>query len=95
MTPILLLMLLLGSTQITMLHVGSFMKVAVIANVIALPVVYWLMKEWLNGFEYRIDPGASIFLATAGISFLLVGVSAGYSSLRAGKMNPLDVIKIQ
>lgn len=81
------------STQITILHIGSFMKVALVANVIALPVAYWLMNEWLNGFEYRTDPSALIFFATTGISFLLVVISAGYSSLRAANMNPVDVIK--
>jgi putative ABC transport system permease protein len=83
------------STQITILHVGSFMKVALVANIIALPAAYWLMKEWLNGFEYHADPSVMIFLATAAILFLLVAIAAGYSSLRAGIMNPADVIKIE
>ena len=81
--------------KITILHLGSFMTVALVANVIALPVAYWLMQEWLNGFEYRTYPSALIFLATTGISFLLVVISAGYSSLRAANMNPVDVIKNQ
>ena len=87
----------LGATarQITLLHVGSFMKIALFANVIALPIGYWLTKEWLAGFAYRTNFTGMIFIAVTAISFLLVIISAGYSSLRAGKMNPVDVIKIQ
>ncbi|MCW5911165.1 MAG: ABC transporter permease [Cyclobacteriaceae bacterium] len=87
----------LGATsrQITLLHVGGFMKIVLVANVIALPIAYWLMKEWLVGFAYRTNLGGIIFITVTAISFLLVIVSAGYSSLRAGKMNPVDVIKIQ
>jgi putative ABC transport system permease protein len=83
------------SRQITLLHVGSFMKIALFANVIALPIAYWLMKEWLAGFAYRINFGSVMFIVIAAILFLLVISSTGYSSLRAGKMNPVDVIKTQ
>lgn len=87
----------LGATsrQITLLHVGSFMKIVLFANIISLPIAYWLMKEWLAGFAYRTNAGGLIFIAVTAISFLLVIISAGYSSVRAGKMNPVDVIKIQ
>jgi len=82
-----------STSQIILLHVGSFMKIALIANVIALPVAYWLVKEWLDGFAYRTQLGGIVFLLAAAVSFLLVIASAGYPSLRAGKMNPVDVIK--
>lgn len=87
----------LGATarQISLLHVGSFVKIALFANVIALPIAYWLTKEWLAGFAYRTNLDGMIFMGVIVISFLLVIISAGYSSLRAGKMNPVDVIKIQ
>lgn len=83
------------STQIATLHVNHFMKIALLANLIALPIVYWLMQEWLNGFAYRTQLSGIVFLAVTIISFVLVIVSAGYSSLKAGKMNPVEVIKIQ
>lgn len=86
----------LGATsrQITLLHVGSFMRIVLFANVVSLPIAYWLMNEWLAGFAYRTNAGVLLFVAVTAISFLLVIISAGYSSVRAGKMNPVDVIKI-
>ncbi len=87
----------LGATanQITVLHVSHFMKIALVANVIALPIAYWSMKEWLNEFAYRAELGSALFFLVATISFLLVIISSGYSSWKAGKMNPIDVIKME
>ena len=81
--------------QIASLHIGYFVKIVLIANIIALPIAYWLMKEWLDGFAYRTEPSGLVFLAVMCISFLLVIISGGYSAWKAGRMNPVDVIKIQ
>lgn len=88
---------ILGATasQITFLHVSHFMKIALLANVIALPIAYWLMKEWLNEFAYRTDVSATLFLAVGMLSFLLVLISAGYSSWKSGRMNPIEIIKAE
>ena len=85
----------LGATvrQITFLHVGYFFRIALVANAIALPIAWWLMKAWLSAFAYRTELDAIVFLSVMIISFLLVILSAGYSSWRAGVMNPVDVIK--
>ena len=87
----------LGATvrQIVLLHMGHFMKIALLANVIALPIAYWMTKEWLDGFAYRTQLNGIEFLGVMFISFLLVIISAGHSSLKAGRMNPIDVIKMQ
>ncbi|HTJ50510.1 MAG TPA: ABC transporter permease [Cyclobacteriaceae bacterium] len=81
--------------QIMVLHIWHFIKVALLSNIISIPITYWLMKEWLNGFAYRTELSVFIFLSVMGISFLLVILSGGYSAWKAGRMNPVDVIKIQ
>lgn len=85
----------LGATvrQIAFLHVGHFMRIAIIANLIALPLAFWMMQLWLSEFAYRVQLNAILFVGVMMLSFLLVVISAGYSSWRAGAMNPIDVIK--
>lgn len=87
----------LGATanQITFLHVSHFMKIALLANTIALPIAYWSMKEWLNEFAYRTDVSVTLFLTVVMLSFFLVLISAGYSSWKSGRMNPVEVIKAE
>ena len=81
--------------KIAILHVGDFMRIVFIANLIALPVAWWLMKEWLKEFAYRTELSGMVFVSVVIISFLLVILSSGYSSWKAGNMNPVDVIKSQ
>lgn len=79
--------------QIAVLHVGYFLKIVIVANIIALPVAYWVMEKWLSGFAYRTNFNSIIFLLALCISCTLIIISAGYSALKAGKLNPVDVIK--
>jgi putative ABC transport system permease protein len=81
--------------QIAFLHINHFLRIAILANIIALPIAYWLMKSWLEGFAYRAALSASVFLSVSFILFLLVIGSAGYSAWKAGRMNPVDVIKME
>ncbi len=84
-----------STAQISFLHMGRFMRIALLANLVALPTSYWMMSEWLETFAYRTALNGYLFLEVACISIGLVIVSAGYSSWRAGRMNPVDVIKAQ
>lgn len=87
----------LGATvqQIATLHVFYFLKIVLVANLMALPLAYWLMNQWLDDFAYRTEPGNFIFPGVMLASFFLVIVSGGYSAWRAGQMNPVDVIKME
>ncbi len=81
--------------QIATLHLGYFLKLAMIANLVALPLSYLLIKEWLDTFAYRVGLAYYPFLLVALASFVLVIIAGGYSAWKAGRMNPVDVIKIQ
>ncbi len=81
--------------QIGWLHVSYFLKIVLLANVVALPLAYMLVERWLSDFAYRTDISALIFLSVFGISCLLIIISGGYSAWKAGSLNPVDVIKAQ
>ena len=81
--------------QIASLHVLYFVRIVFVANLIGLPIAYWLMGQWLNDFAYRTEISGIVFLAVMCISFFLVFLSGGYSAWKAGRMNPVDVIKVQ
>ncbi|HLT74722.1 MAG TPA: FtsX-like permease family protein, partial [Ohtaekwangia sp.] len=85
----------LGATskQISVLHTGKFVKIALIANVVAIPGAWIASEQWLEQFAYKTEVSGFLFVAVTGISLFLVILSAGYSSWKAGVMNPVDVIK--
>jgi ABC-type lipoprotein release transport system permease subunit len=84
-----------SSGQIAFLHVSHFLQIAFAANVIALPIAFYVTKMWLEEFAYRTGLNGLLFIAVAMVSLLLIIISAGYSSWRAGSMNPVDVIKME
>lgn len=85
----------LGATgaSIAGIQLRHFLNIALIANVIALPVSYWIMQSWLSEFAYRVDLNIFWFVAISIISFSIVIISAGYSSWKSSHVNPVDIIK--
>lgn len=81
-------------TQISMLHINYFVRVALIACAIALPVAFILVGEWLNTFAYRVELDYVPFLLVMLASVMVVVLLASYSAWKSGRMNPVDVIKL-
>jgi putative ABC transport system permease protein len=73
----------------------DFSKPVLIANLVAWPVAFFLMRDWLNGFERRIDLNPLIF-ATAGFLALLVAwLTVGSHALRAARENPIRALRYE
>lgn len=84
-----------SSSQILRLQITYFLKVGFIANLLALPLAYWLMQEWLDHFAYRQELNIFIFITVTAGSFLLGVASSGYPAFNAAKTNPVDIIRAQ
>ena len=59
--------------DIVRLLAWQFSKPVIIANLIAWPVAWWVMRDWLNGFDARIDLGPAPFLV-AGLIALAIAI---------------------
>lgn len=82
-----------SAAQITLLHVGKFVGVAILANLIALPFAWFLGHQWLEQFAYKAEVSSASFLLVALLSVFLVVISAGYSAWASGRINPAEIIK--
>ena len=79
--------------QIVMLFCKDFAKWIGVAVVIACPVIYYVMGDWLQGFAYRIDLGVSPFLLGACLTLAIALGTVGYQAFRAGMSNPVDTLR--
>ncbi|MEO1258196.1 MAG: ABC transporter permease [Bacteroidota bacterium] len=71
----------------------DFIKLVLIALVIATPLAIWGMNQWLQDFVYRIQVSWWVF-AVAGLSAVLIAVlSVSYQSIRAALSNPVDSLR--
>jgi len=79
--------------SIVMLLFKDFLKLVVIAFVIASPVAWYFMSQWLERFAYRTDIQLWIFGLTA---FLAVGIAfatVSFQSVKAALMNPVKSLR--
>jgi ABC-type antimicrobial peptide transport system permease subunit len=73
----------------------EYFKLIMIGFVIAAPLSWLVMNEWLNGFEYKITIGAGMFLASLAITLLVALLTVGYKSLKAAIMNPVNSLRYE
>lgn len=85
----------LGSSVTGIIALLSFdyIKLILIAIVIATPIGWWAMNKWLEDFAYRIDVQWWMLLS-AGIATIIVALlSVSYQAWKAAKANPADSLR--
>jgi putative ABC transport system permease protein len=80
-------------TGITVLISGDFIKLVLIALVIATPVAWFSMDSWLQGFDYRIHITGSVFLLAGLLAIGIALLTVGYQSIRAALSNPVKSLR--
>jgi putative ABC transport system permease protein len=63
------------------------------AFLIAAPVAYYMMNDWLNHFVYRVSIGISVFAAAVVVSILIAWLTVGYKAIRAALANPVLALR--
>jgi putative ABC transport system permease protein len=72
----------------------EYIKLIIISFLIAVPLGYYGMNKWLEGFAYKIDPGVGVFLISGAISFLIAWLTISFESFRAASKNPVDTFRV-
>jgi ABC-type antimicrobial peptide transport system permease subunit len=87
----------LGATVLDILTLFSkeFAALILIAFVVAAPVAYLAMNNWLENFAYRINVGVGVFAATIAATFIIAGVTVGYRAVKAALANPVKALRYE
>ena len=71
----------------------DFLKLVIISCLAAFPVAFWIMHNWLRGYEYRITIQWWIF-ALAGLAAVLIAViTVSFQAMKAALMNPVNTLR--
>ena len=73
----------------------DFIKLVMIAFIIAIPLGYYVMTRWLENFEYKIELGYAVFIMAGLISFLIAWFTIGFESIRAALGNPVKALRTE
>lgn len=71
---------------------GQFVGISILSMVLALPLSYLAMQQWLQGFAFPVSISWTIFLFAAVISIVITLVSVGSQSLKVAKANPVKYL---
>ena len=80
---------------ITRLMSGDFLKLVVISCLIAFPIAWWLMNNWLNSYAYRIKISWWIFLVAGFISILISLITISFQAIKAAYANPIKSLRTE
>jgi putative ABC transport system permease protein len=71
----------------------EFLKLVGIAFVLAVPIAFIVMRQWLNGFAYRIELGPSLFVAAGLVALAIALVTVAGQALRAATADPTQALR--
>ncbi len=71
----------------------DFLKLVVIATLIALPIAWWAMERWLQGFAYRVSISWMEFALTCVIAIVIAFVTVSVQVIKAALANPVDSLR--
>ena len=87
----------LGASAGNIIYLFSkeFTFLIIVAFVLASPIAYYLMQNWLDKFAYRINLSSGIFLITITTSLLVAWFAVGYRAIRAANANPVKSLRYE
>lgn len=73
----------------------EFFILLLVAFLISAPTAWWLMKNWLQDFEFRVPISPWIFIASIVVSIIVAAITVGYRSMRAAVTNPIKSLRTE
>jgi len=82
-------------SQVTTLLSRDFVKLVLIAFVIASPIAWWAMNKWLQDFAYRITISVWVFLWAGLAVFIIALATISFQAIKAALANPAESLRTE
>jgi putative ABC transport system permease protein len=73
----------------------DFMKPVLIAVLIAFPLSWWAMNQWLDDFAFRVNIGSAVFLIAGGVTLLITVLTISFHAIKAASISPVKSLKTE
>ena len=84
-----------STPHLVMLLSREFIFLVLLANLIAWPIAYYLMRDWLSGFAYQTDLNVLPFVASAIMALIIAFGTVSLQAIRAARSNPIDALRYE
>jgi len=81
--------------EIVILLSKEFTKWVMLANIIAWPVAYYIMNNWLQDFAYRINLSWTVFIISGLLALIIALATVSYQAIKAAIANPVESLKYE
>ncbi|OJY92131.1 MAG: cell division protein FtsX [Sphingobacteriales bacterium 40-81] len=82
-------------SQVMQMLSKEFLKLVLIASLIAFPVAWWGMNKWLQSFAYRIDISWWVFILAGAAALLIALLTVGFQAVKAAVANPVKSLRAE
>ncbi len=82
-----------SARSIVLLLSKGYTKLILLALIVAIPVSYFAMRQWLSDFAYRTDMSVWVFAGAGAAALLIAWLAVSYQSLKAALANPVDALR--
>ncbi len=73
----------------------DFLKLVGVSCLVAFPLAWWIMSQWLNNYEYRIEISWLIFFIAGIVAMLIALVTISFQSIKAAVANPMKSLRTE
>jgi len=80
-------------SQIVVMMSAEFVRLVLIGFVIAVPVAYYGMSKWLEGFAYKVSIGWTVFAGAGFVALAIALVTVSFESIKSAMGNPVDSLR--
>ena len=88
-------MLCTRTRDIVQMLAWQFSKPVIVANLIAWPVAWWVMRDWLNGFDARIGLGPTPFLLAGLLALAIALGTIASHAFKVARANPIQALRYE
>jgi putative ABC transport system permease protein len=71
----------------------DFLSLVIVASIIAFPIAWWVMNQWLQDFVYRVSIGWWIFLIAGIIAIIITLLTVSFLAVKAAVANPVNSLR--
>lgn len=84
-----------STRSVAILLSEEFMKLVGLACIVAFPIAWILVHNWLQNYQYRIDLGWGVFLISGASAMAIAVITISFQSIRAARANPVHSLKTE
>lgn len=72
---------------------GDFLKLVLLSCIVAFPLAYWAMQNWLKNYQYHIDINWWVFIVAGIVAVLIALITVSFQSIKAALANPVKSLR--